>query len=782
MWQKLAKSVLKYRLVLLILLFATTLLMGIFASRIKLSYEFSKAIPTDNPKYQDYLAFKKKFGDDGNVLVIGVQSRDFFELKNFQAFQNLNRDLKEIPYVEGVLSVASASNLLKDTATQKLMPVPVFPAYIHSQGQLDSCRKSFFGLPFYQSLIDNPSTSAYLIVVRINKDILNSPGRTAVIRNIADAAGRYSKSTGITTHISGLPLIRTEVADRIAHEMKWFIIGSLVLSALILLLMFRSLGTTLLSLLVVVIGVIWSVGLTWLLGYKITLLTALIPPLIVVIGIPNCIYFLNKYHASYKKTRDQHQSLVDMVSKMGVVTLFCNLTAAIGFAVFALTQSAILKEFGQVAGISIMLIFVISFILLPGALSYMPAPKNYELQYLDVKFFTRFLLRIEMWVMHHKKVVYGLTFIIVVFSVMGMFRLKTEGFIVDDLPKTDKIYRDLKFFEANFHGVMPLEIIIDSKKRFGLAGTRILPVLVKMDSLSAYISSRKEMSRPLSIADGIKFAKQGFYDGDSAYYSIPDSYQAAFLSSYLRPAPDTGKAKNSLASLLNSFIDTSRESTRMSINMADVGTLKLPVLLKGLRKRTDELFDTTRYKVTFTGTTITFLEGSVYIINGLKESILWAFLFITLAMLFLFRSTRILFCSLIPNVIPLLVTAGIMGWVGVRLKPSTVLIFSVALGIAIDVTIRFLVNFKQELPAHDFQTRVTVSQTIKNTGLSILYTSLVLIAGFIIFCFSGFGGTQSLGWLTSVTLLTATLTNLVLLPVLLLSTSKDRGKNASTVG
>ena len=774
MWKRLAKFVLKNRLVLLMLLFACTGLMAFYASKIKLSYEFSKAIPTDNPKYRDYLSFKEKFGDDGNLLVIGVQTDSFFALSNFKAYTQLNNDLKKVPYVESVLGVANAVNLKKDTSSQKLNAIPVFSADIQSQQQLDSDRALFYTLPFYKSLLYNPATHAYLSVVRINKDVLNSPGRTKVINDIINAADTYTSKTQIETHISGLPLIRTEVADRIAHEMKWFIIGSLVLSALILLIMFRSVGTTLLSLLVVIIGVIWSVGIMWLFGYKITLLTALIPPLIVVIGIPNCIYFLNKYHSTYKKTGNKEQSLVDMVSKMGVVTLFCNLTAAIGFAVFALTNSAILKEFGQVAGTSIMLIFVISFILLPSALSYMPVPGKRQLDYLDVKFFTNVLLRIESWVLHHKYVVYAVTLVVIIFSVIGIFKLKTEGFIVDDLPRTDKIYKDLKFFETNFNGVMPLEIIIDSKKRYGLAGTRILPVLSRMDSLSAYITLQKDMARPLSIAEGIKFVKQGFYEGDSAYYSIPDAYQATFLGSYLKPGKDTATNKNSLASLLASFIDTARESTRISVDMADVGTKKLPIILNGIRQRTNALFDTSKFKITLTGSTITFLEGSTFIINGLKESIVWAFLFIALCMLYLFKSIRILICSLIPNVIPLIVTAGIMGWAGVRLKPSTVLIFSVALGIAIDVTIRFLVNYKQELPSNDLNTKTTVSETIKHTGLSILYTSLVLIAGFIIFCFSGFGGTQSLGWLTSITLLTATLTNLILLPVLLIGLGNEK--------
>jgi len=775
MWQSLAKFVLKNRLILLLLLFVTTALMAFFASKIKMSYEFSKAIPVNNPKYQDYLSFKEKFGDDGNVLVIGVKTDKFFQLKNFQAFSKLNQELKKVPYVETVLSAANAVDLLKDTAGQKLDAIAVFPKNPQTQNEIDSSLKVFYTLPFYRSLLYNPSTNAYILIVRINKEILNSKGRTKVIDDIIDKTNEYTAATNISTNISGLPLIRTQVADRIAHEMKWFVIGSLLLSALILLLMFRSIKTTLLSLLVVIISVIWSVGVMYLFGYKITLLTALIPPLIVVIGIPNCIYFLNKYHSGFKRTGDKEQSLIDMVSKMGVVTLFCNLTAAIGFAVFALTKSAILVEFGQVAGLSIMLIFIISFILLPGILSYMQTPDNRQLKYLDVKIFTNFLLKIEHWVFNHKKIVYACTLVLVIFSFFGIFKLKTEGFIVDDLPKTDKIYKDLKFFESNFNGVMPLEIVIDTKKRYGLAGARILPVLVKMDSLSSYIGKQSEMSKPLSIVQGIKFAKQGFYEGDSSNYTLPNSFDIAFVGDYLRPQKDTG-SQNNLSKLLTSFIDTARESTRMSINMADVGTEKLPVILKNLRTKTDKIFDSSKYKITFTGSTITFLEGSSYIINGLKESLLWAFLFIALCMLYLFKSLRILVCSLIPNIIPLVITAGIMGWAGVRLKPSTVLIFSVALGIAIDVTIRFLVNYKQELPSNNYNVNKTVSETIKHTGLSILYTSLVLIAGFVIFCFSGFGGTQSLGWLTSVTLFSATLTNLILLPVLLLDISPKKRK------
>jgi len=747
--------------------------MAYFASKVQLSYEFAKAIPTDNPKYQEYLSFREKFGEDGNLLVIGVQTDNFFNLNTFNAFNNLTQELKSIPHVEDALSISSAVNLIKDTATEKLKSIPIFSKTVSSQEELDSSKSVFFNLPFYKTLLYNPDSNAYLIAVRINKGALASSLRTEIVNNIIAKTNAFTAATKIETHLSGLPLIKTLVADRIKKEMKWFLLGSLALSAIILLIFFRSVSTMLLSLAVVLTGVIWSFGLLYLFGYKITLLTALIPPLVVVIGVPNCIYFLNKYHSTYRASNNKEQSLIDMVSKMGIVTLFCNLTAAIGFAVFALTKSAILKEFGAVAGISIMMIFVVSFILLPAVLSYLPAPKKSQIKYLDNRWLTALLLKIENWVLHHKKIVYGSTLVILAFSIMGVMKLRSEAFMVEDLPETDKIYSDLKFFEKNFKGVLPLEIVVDTKERFGIR-KRGLEIFEKIDSLSQYIADQKEMSRPLSVAEAMKFIKQASFEGDTANYMMPNTSDFMIMSSYFKfkkEAPDSTQ-KNGLTNLVQSFIDTANQSTRISINLADVGTKRLPMILSGIKNRADQLFDTAKYNVQFTGSSITFLEGSKFIVDGLKESILWAFLLIALCMLYLFKSIRILFCSLIPNVIPLIVTAGVMGWMGIRLKPSTVLIFSVALGIAIDVTIRFLVNYKQELPQYNNNVIKTVSETIKHTGLSILYTSMVLIAGFVIFCFSGFGGTQALGWLTSLTLLVATLTNLILLPVLLLIGTK----------
>jgi len=277
-----------------------------------------------------------------------------------------------------------------------------------------------------------------------------------------------------------------------------------------------------------------------------------------------------------------------------------------------------------------------------------------------------------------------------------------------------------------------------------------------------------DIARPLSVADGFKFVKQAFFDGDSSSYSMPTEFDVQLLP-YLKIGKDSGGNNNSFARLLATFMDSNRQESRISVSMADVGTNRLPEILDSVAARANQLFPKEKYNVQLTGTSVTFAEGNRYIINGLKDSIIWAFILIAFCMLYLFRSARILVCSLVPNIIPLLITAGVMGWAGIPLKPSTVLVFSVALGIAIDITIRFLVNYKQELPHYKYDMKRTVIETIHSTGISIIYTSLVLIAGFIIFCFSGFDGTKALGWLTSLTLVTATFTNLVLLPAILIS-------------
>ncbi|HNN98965.1 MAG TPA: efflux RND transporter permease subunit [Chitinophagaceae bacterium] len=772
MWQNIGRFILKYRLLILITLAALTAFMGYHASKVQLSYDFSRAIPLNNPKYKVYQEFRKTFGEDGNLLVLGIQTDKFFTEKIFNNYTSLQQKLKQQFGVDDIISIPSAVNLVKVPETEKLKADTIFADRKLTQTELDSAANKFLNLPFYRNLLYNPETNAWLMGIRIKKELMGKKIRISIVNNISKLADEFGKANNLTVYKSGLPHIRTQLTVKSVSEMRLFIIASIILSAIILLLFFRSLTAMWLSLGVVAIGVIWSFATIKLLGYQISILNALVPPLMVVIGIPNCIYFLNKYHTSYNETGDKKSALVTMVARMGVVTLFCNLAAAIGFGVFALTQSQILKEFGIVAGINIFALFFISLALIPAVLSYVKAPRSRHTRYLHNPTLNRWLDRLERWTLNHRKTIFIATAIIVVVSIGGILKLRSLGRIVDDLPKQDKIYTDLRWFENNFKGVMPLEIIVDTKEKRG--ATRNYQNLVRIDSLCQYLNAMPAIGKPLSITDGLKFAKQAFFEGDSNNYNLPSEFDLPALSQYLNFRGNNESSKNSFAKLAGSFLDSTKQKVRISVSMKDVGTKRLPFIIDSISQKVNSLFPKDKYDVQLTGTSVTFAEGNRYIIHGLKDSIFWAFVLIAFCMLYLFRSARILACSLIPNIIPLLITAGLMGWIGIPLKPSTVLVFSVALGIAIDITIRFLVNYKQELPQHNFDTRQTVISTIHHTGISIIYTSLVLIAGFIIFCLSGFGGTKSLGWLTSLTLVVATFTNLVLLPALLMLLSNKK--------
>lgn len=767
MWHKVAAFVIKFRVALLVILLAATAFMAYNASKIEVSYQYGDAIPRDNPKYLEYQAFRKQFGEDGSMMVIGMQNKDFFSEDFFSKYTKLVSDLEKVESVENVLSIPGAINIVKDTVTGKLKTEKI----VDGTSSSAEVKQKFYNLPFYKGFLYNPETHTYLMALRINKEVLNSKYRQGVVEKIVAITDKFGEDNNVEIHYSGLPYIRTSVMTMVSDEMKMFLFMSFALTAVILMLFFRSIMAVITSMVIVAIGVVWSMGTISLLGYKITMLTGLIPSLVVVIGIPNCIYFLNKYHTEYQRHPNKAKALLRMVDRMGIVTLFTNATTAIGFGVFAFTKSNLLKQFGIVAGLNIIALFIISLIFIPALYSFLSPPKGRHTNYLQNKWINNLLTAIADWVFGHRPWIYGFFIIICVFSFLGILRLQAVGYIVDDLPKDGRIYTDLKFFEENFSGVMPLEIVIDTKRKNGATQ---LSTMQKIDALDNYIHRFPEVGHSLSLVEGVKFARQAYYNGDSSNYGVPNMFDAAFIQPYLR---GTSNKNSMFGKLVSSFVDSNKQVARLSYNIADIGSKRLPALLDSIKPKADAIFDTSKYDVKITGTSVVFLEGSRFIIHSLRDSIILAFIMIFGCMVFLFRSWRILLISIVINLVPLLITAGIMGWSNIPIKPSTVLVFSVALGITVDVTIRFLVNFKQEYARNEASFADTVHKTIHDTGLSIIYTSLILIAGFGVFILSRFDGTKSLGLLTSITLFIAMVTNLILQPAFLLWMDKILRKN-----
>ena len=778
MWQALAKFIMKNRVLLLVTLGLFTGFMGYQASKVEMSYDFTNAIPTDNPKYQDFKFLIETFGEDGNNIMIGMQADNMFSKDFFEDYRALSQTISEIPGITNVLDVTKAVKVIQDDE------LGLNTEHIFNADHRDNFEEEvayFKNQEFYKGLLYIPESNVFLMAATIDNDVLESKARIGLMDAIQDAGDEFGAKHQLEVYYSGLPLIRTLMANMVQSEIILFLALSFLFTAIILFLFFRSFLAVLTSMLTVGIGVVFSFGTLSLLGYKITILTGMIPPLVVVVGIPNCIYFLNKYHSEYGITGKKLPALENMISKMGIVTLFTNLTTAIGFGVFFVTKSVILQEFGLVAGLNILGLFVTSLILIPTLYSFLPPPNKKHTGYLESKWLNNLLTTFVKLSFKYRAGVYASSIGLLVLAIVGISKLNAVGHIVDDLPSSNKVYTDLKFFEKNFNGIMPLVILIKTHKKYGALTS--LPTWEKADELLEYLEAKEEIGAGLALTKAIKFVRQSISGGNPYDYLLPDPFEFNALRPQMismankRSDEEFGGANE----ILKGFLDDSASIMKISVQVADIGSVAMPVLLQDVENEAAQIFEGDDVEIITTGSSVTYLEGSKFIIQSLRDSLVLAFGMIIICMFILFRDWRILLIAIITNIIPLAITAGVMGWMNIPLKPSTVLVFSVALGITVDVTIRFLVNFKQDIMLRHDNIQRTVIRTIRETGLSIIFTSIILVAGFGVFALSSFEGTKALGYLTSMTLLLAMMFNLSLQPALLLWMHKVYTKKGKTL-
>ncbi len=767
MWNKLAHIIIKYRLSLVILLVVITVFMAYLGRGVEMSYTLSNTVPSDDPDKVYYEQFRELFGEDGNVVAIGSKDSSLYRLDNFKAYRDLSETISHLEGVNELISLPLLHRLKKDTANARFDLEKIFSSFPAQQKGLDSLLQVAKEQKFYSGQLINPDNGALLMLISIKKDVLNTKRRLALTEEMQEAGQAFSKDTGIELHYAGLPFVRSVIAGKVAKEMKLFLLLSVMVTGLILLIFFRAWNAVVFPMIIIAIVVIWVLGTLSLFGYKITLLTGLIPPVIVVIGIPNSIYLLNKYHQEYEKHGNKMKAISTVIRKIGLVTLITNFTTAIGFLVLLSTDIVILKEFGTVAGINILATFVVSIILIPSVFSWLPAPTGKQLKHLRFRPLDKALNVLDALVHRRRTYIYISTAAIVALSIVGMYKIDTVSYMVDDIPEKSQVKKDLLFFERNFSGIMPLEIVVDTGKRRGVTQIKNLK---KVEAFETFLESHRDISKPVSVVSFVKASKQAFYNNNPERYQLPTKRERGYILRYLKnQSDDTG--------LLTSFIDSTSQKMRISLKVADIGSNKMDSLLyQVIAPEIDSLFGGTDINVHVTGSTPLFIRGNDFLIENLRLSLLLAFGIIAIIMAILFANVRMIILSLIPNLIPLLITAGLMGYFHIPLKPSTALIFSIAFGISVDDSIHFLAKYRQELFANNFFVSVAVSKSIRETGASMIYTSIVLFAGFVIFAGSGFGGTVALGILTSTTLLIAMFTNLIVLPALLLTFDDGKRK------
>ena len=693
--------------------------------------------------------------------MLAVKDSSVFTIDKFNAWNSLAKSFDSLPEVEFTLSIADVKKLKKDTKNRKFVLESIYEEKITSQEKVNSIKKELFEkLPFYDNLLYNKKTGTIQTAIYIDKEIVNTPVRKAfVFDKLIPIINRFEKENNLDVRVSGMPYIRTINAQNIIDEIQLFVLGALFITGIIFFFFFRSYRATFITLLVVTIGVTWAFGFIGLFGYEITVLTALIPPLIIVIGVPNAVFLINKYQQEIKSHGQQAKALQRVISKIGNATLMTNITTASGFATFVFVKSQLLREFGILASINILSIFVLALLIIPIIYSFMEPPKKKHLNHLERRWMENVVDWMEKMVREQRIAVYITTVIIIILGIIGLYQIRVSGSLIEDMPKTKAFFKDIKFFENEFGGIMPLEILVDTKKEKGVMK---LSTLKRMDKINEVIESFPELSKPVSIVNLVKYSKQAYYKGKPKYYQLPTSQEQNYIFEYT-------KNSDGNSNMLNNFVDSTGQFARITTFMKDIGTDKMNVIQERLRQIVEKEFPSERYNVSFTGKALVFLKGTNYLIGNLVFSLSLAILLIALFMAWMFRSFRMILISIIPNMLPLLITAGLMGFFGIPIKPSTILVFSIAFGISVDDTIHFLAKYRQELIANNWKIRKSVYAALRETGVSMFYTSIVLFFGFLVFTVSSFGGTIALGGLVSITLLLAMVSNLLLLPSLLLT-------------
>jgi len=724
----------------------------------------AQMLPDDDSTVVRYNQFKKIFGQDGSVLYLGIKDSLIDRVDHFALWYDLTNDLKKIEGVEATLSLAKVFELKKDDSLKRFVIHPIFNQKPQNQKELDSLYKRVYSLPFYKDLLYNSKTKSTVLAVTLDKKIVNSKRRFELFDNIEALVSKYENKSKIVVHYSGLPYIRTKTSQKIEFELLMFTGLTMLIASFVLLFFFRSFKAVFYPLILMIVSVIWVMGFVQIFGFEITILTGILPPLIIVLTVENSIFLLNKYHSEFRSHRMKTKALARTIHRVGGAMFLTNLTTAVGFAAFIITRNHLLVDFGIVAALSIMMVFVLSISLIPIFFSFVSEPSARHLRHLERKGLHVIVEKIQSIVLGRRTAIYIVTAVIVGIGVIGMLQLKTTGNVVDDIPKDDRMYQDLLFFEKEFNGILPFEIMIDTKKPKGVMKSATLKRISRLqDTLATY----SEFSKSISVADVVKIAKQAYYNGDPEKYSLLNSSEKVFVLSYL--PKDMGQNKRTI---INSFVDSNLQITRITVQMANISSPEIKALRADLDPKIKAIFNPEKYNVLLTGTSVVFLEGTEFLVKNLLYSLLLAIIIIGGIMWLLFNSFKMVGIALLPNLIPQVLTVALMGYYGIPLKPSTILIFSIALGISVDNTIHYLSRYRMELKTNNMDIKKSVINALQETANSMIYSSVVLFLGFSVFILSSFGGTESLGKLISFTLLAAMFSNLVLLPSLLLTLDK----------
>ncbi len=731
---------------------ALTLFLGYWFTRVSTDHTAGQFASADTKEARDFQRAGRLFGQSQTVLYIMFEGIDPLEPGFLDELAGFTQRVQQYEGVKQVLSLANMPYLARQgngLVPRRLLEPDVSP---------DELRRRVLAQPFLQGLLLSRDGKTTVMMVTFDETFNDTPARVKVVRRIADEAEKLPGNAAFT----GFPYLRTQYAERVTRESPLFTLLAMLVSMAFLFLTFRSWRAVVLPTVIVVLGIVWAFGLVSLFGHKLNIVTAVLPALIVVIGIATAIHLMTKYYDLYAAFGDRRKAVTEALQIVGMATFLTAFTTAIGFAVLVFSGSRLLIVFGAFAAVAIMLVYVLCVTLIPLMFLHSRPPSRQVTSLVTHDWFADRFGRLGSFIREHATAIVLVSAVFLVSGAIGATRIPTDIYVFSDFYEDDPLRQDLALYEQYYGGVLPLEVVVESK-RPGLFRTPVN--LRRLERLQAGLDTLPSVGRTFSVVQLVKLANQAYLGGHPATYRLPSTYELPFLQSALKGLI-SGNSRSGMLSNLPKIVDSTFTTTRIYMGISDIGTTRMNQLADTVRARAAAVFPAEQFDVIVTGTAVMSNRSGESLVRNLIWSLAAALVMISAIMALLFRTARLTFISLVPNVLPLVLVGGAMGFGGITLKPSTALIFSLAFGIAVDNTIHFLSKYRL-LRNRGANKNDAIHATLKETGKAMFFASLILVAGFLVFTLSSFGGTVNMGALTSLTLGTALLSNLVLLPALL---------------
>ncbi len=749
--QRVADFILRHPRVVFAALVAVSLAAGLYllVAGVRFDYNLENFLPAEDPTIQEYKAFTEAYEPDDAFIVVGFEAEDVFAFETLRDIRAMTAALEAIDGVEDVASVTSAENLRGTFDGIEI--APLVGNIVDHPDSLRAIEAAVQGDSLATGYVVNREGTATALFIRIRPDLNHYDTRGAIIDEAQAALAPFAAD--YTFRWSGYPYLRNAYVTMLQFEVVRSVgLASLVI-VLVLIWMFRNVRGVVIPLVVVWLGLLWTIAAMMLLGNPIDVLTSTLAAIILVVAVADSLHLLAKYYDGLL-TLDKRAAIRQMVVRLGAATLLTSVTTAIGFGTLATSQVVPMKRFGAFTALGVMLTFVISVALVATVLLWTKPPTEKQIKRLSLGGFTRGLRWVDGFAERHAKGIVVATLMICGVGALGASQLRVNSYINDDLGPRTQVYQDIRFFEDHIVSPFRFETVLTASEPDAFKDPALLQTVAAVED---YLLAEPAVKRIVSPTDLLKQLNRAMRGDSAEAYRLPESADLAAQYFFLLELTDEDA--------LRRFVDFDYGEVRISAMMNDVGSAEI----KAFRERFDAFLAETLppdVEATQTGTIVLAAGLSDYLVQSLLLSIGLAFVFISLLMGFLFRDVKLVIISLIPNVVPLLLIAGLMGFVGIEIKPATAVIFSIAFGIAIDDTIHMLARLRQEMQA-GVPFRAALTATILGTGKAVLLTSLILFGGFIVLTTSVFQSTTYMGLLVSTTVALALIADLFLLPALL---------------